>query len=176
MKTDINNYLEYVVSEWMTENEIAIETGLKTEMNEKFIEALAGVYSEHFVKVPDERYDILEGLADKVESLENSLNEQLEANSTQLQENKNLQIELETVKLVEDLSSNQAEKFQSLLENVSFSDVEEFKTKATQLKESYFKSGAGPASKNDDIETDEEFKPVNEESNTPSWIERASQI
>ena len=170
---DVNSYLEYVISEWMTDNEIAIESSLKVEMNEEFITKLSEAFEGHFIKIPDERYDILEGLANKIETLEEELNGQLEVNTRQLKENKELKLEAEIKALSEDLSTNQAEKFKSLVENVSYDDLEEFKTKATQLKESYFKSsGAGPAL----INSDDEVTPVGDSYTIPDYIAKASQI
>jgi len=149
LQNQVNDYLDYVVTEWMQENEIAIENGLKNDMNENFLNGLKGLFSEHFIEIPENRYDILEGLADKVESLEEQLDKQLESNASLLAENKGQTRDKIIVKLSEGLSDNQKEKFASLVEHVASDDLEEFETKALSLKESYFKV-ADPAKETGD--------------------------
>jgi len=148
LQTQVNDYLDYVVTEWMGDNEIAIENGLKNEMNDEFLEGLKGLFTEHYIEVPEGRYDILEGLANKVESLEEKLDTQLEANSTLMAENKGQTKDKIVLKLSEGLSANQAEKFAALVEHVTSDDLTEFETKAQSLKESYFKK-ADPADKDE---------------------------
>lgn len=153
LQNQVNDYLDYVVTEWMTENEIAIDNGLKNEMNEEFLDGLKGLFTEHYIEVPEGRYDILEGLADKVESLEEKLDVQLTANSTLMAENKVQSKDKLIVKLSEGLSDNQTVKFTTLLEHVAADDLEVFETKALALKESYFKV-AVPAKKDDKLNED----------------------
>ena len=134
----VDTYLNYVVEEWMKENELAIERGLKGEIAEDFISGLKTLFEDHYVDIPDEKYDVLEAQSDKITELEKKLNEEMgkvidlkNSNSTLVKE----QVISETTT---DLTDTEIEKFKSLTEDVEFTDEDSFKEKLDTLKESYF--------------------------------------
>ena len=134
----VDTYLNYVVEEWMKENELAIERGLKGEIAEDFISGLKTLFEDHYVDIPDEKYDVLEAQSEKITELEKKLNEEMgkvidlkNSNSTLVRE----QVISETTS---DLTDTEIEKFKSLTEDVEFTDGESFREKLDTLKESYF--------------------------------------
>ena len=134
----VDTYLNYVVEEWMKENELAIERGLKGEIAEDFISGLKTLFEDHYVDIPDEKYDVLEAQSEKITELEKKLNEEMgkvidlkNSNSTLVRE----QVISETTT---DLTDTEIEKFKSLTEDVEFTDGESFREKLDTLKESYF--------------------------------------
>jgi hypothetical protein len=134
----VDAYMNYVVEEWMKENEIAIERGLKGEIAEDFITGLKDLFTEHYIDVPDEKYDILESQSAKIDELEEKINEQIERNAELKSRNAQLVRESVFAAVSADLAATEAEKFKSLAEDVEFSDEETFKAKLDTLKESYF--------------------------------------
>jgi len=134
----VDSYLNYVVEEWMQENKIAIERGIKGEIAEDFISGLKKLFEDHYIDVPDEKYDVLEDQASKIENLEAKLNEQIEKN---VEQNKVVG-ELKRQDIIDEASSDLAdtakEKFNKLAEEVEFSNEDHFKIKVATLKESYF--------------------------------------
>jgi len=134
----VDNYMNYVVEEWMKENEIAIERGLKGEIAEDFISGLKDLFAEHYVDVPDEKYDILGQQSEKIDELEAKLNEQIEKSAELKKSHDVLVRESVFAEISSDLADTEVEKFKSLAEEVEFSDEESFKAKLNQLKESYF--------------------------------------
>ena len=134
----VDAYLEYVCEEWMTENELAIEHGLKTEMTESFLSGMKGLFEEHYVTIPEEKYDVLESMVEKLDDMETKLNEQIEKN---IGLNRRLaESTADTVLSVvsEGLAETQKEKLASLAESVEFESEEEYREKLETLKESYF--------------------------------------
>jgi hypothetical protein len=134
----VDSYLEYVCQEWMTENELAIEHGLKTEMTESFLSGMKGLFEEHYVVIPEDKYDVLESMVEKLDDMETKLNEQIDKN---INLNKRLaestaDVVLSTVS--EGLAETQKEKLASLAESVEFESEEEYREKLETLKESYF--------------------------------------
>ena len=134
----IDSYLEYVAEEWLTENELAVEAGLKTEMTESFLEGMKSLFEEHYVTIPEEKYDVIESMVDKLDDMETKLNEQMMKN---IQLNKRLAESvadgiLESVS--DGLAATQKEKLASLSESVEFESEEEYREKLETLKESYF--------------------------------------
>ena len=160
----VDSYLEYVADEWFEENALAIEHGLKTEMTESFLEGMKGLFEEHYVSIPEEKYDVLESMVDKLDDMETKLNEQIEKN---ISLNKRL---AESVadgildQVSEGLAATQKEKLASLSESVEFESEEEYREKLETLKESYF-SGKAPVAK---TETLSEGVDVSPESYTDS--------
>ena len=136
----VDAYLEYVAEEWMTENELAIEHGLKSEMTESFLQGMRGLFEEHYVSIPEDKYDVLESMVEKLDEMETKLNEQIEKN---ISLNKRLS---ESVaqgifdEISEGLALSQKEKLASLAESVEFESDEEYREKLETLKESYFPS------------------------------------
>ena len=141
----IDSYLEYVAEEWLTENELAVEAGLKTEMTESFLEGMKGLFEEHYVTIPEDKYDVLESMVDKLDDMETKLNEQIDKN---INLNKRLaeSVAGSILESVSDgLASTQKEKLASLAESVEFDSEEEYRDKLETLKESYF--SRSPAAK-----------------------------
>jgi hypothetical protein len=134
----VDAYMNYVVEEWMKENELAIERGLKGEIAEDFITGLKGLFEEHYIDVPDEKYDILEAQSEKIDELESKINEQIEKSASLKKENDQLVRESVFAKVSSDLADTEVEKFKSLAEDVDFNGEESFTEKLNTLKESYF--------------------------------------
>jgi len=134
----VDSYLNYVVEEWMQENKIAIERGIKGEIAEDFISGLKKLFEDHYIDVPDEKYDVLEDQASKIENLEAKLNEQIEKNVEQNKVVGEFKRQDIIDEASEDLADTAKEKFNKLAEEVEFSNEEHFKTKVATLKESYF--------------------------------------
>ena len=134
----VDGYLDYVVGEWMKENELAIERGLKGEIAEDFITGLKALFEEHYIDVPDEKYDILESQAQKIEELEGKLNETI-GKLTEKKQSEDALVRESVIKEVSsDLAETQSEKFASLVEDVEFTDKDSFEEKLNTLKENYF--------------------------------------
>ena len=134
----VDAYMNYVVEEWMKENEIAIERGLKGEIAEDFISGLKNLFTEHYIDVPDEKYDLLGTQAEKIEELESKLNEQIEKSASLKSEKDVLVRESVFAEVASDLADTEVEKFKSLAEDVDFTDEDTFRGKLDTLKESYF--------------------------------------
>jgi len=134
----VDDYMNYVVEQWMSDNELAIERGLKGEIAEDFISGLKGLFEDHYIDVPDEKYDILEANLTKIEELEDKLNKQMEEN-VQLKKAKGELVKESMIADVDDgMTDTETEKFQSLVDDVEFSDEESYKEKLQTIKESYF--------------------------------------
>jgi len=148
----VDSYLEYVADEWFEENQLAVENGLKTEMTESFLEGMKGLFEEHYVQIPEDKYDVLESMVEKLDDMETKLNEQIEKNI-------NLNNRLgESVAdgilgdVSEGLASTQKEKLASLAESVEFESETEYREKLETLKESYFTSRTNsPSSKTESL-------------------------
>ena len=136
----VDSYLEYVSDEWFEENALAVEAGLKTEMTESFLAGMKGLFEEHYVTIPEEKYDVLESMVEKLDDMETKLNEQIEKNislNARLSESVADGI-LDDVS--EGLASTQKEKLASLAESVEFESESQYRGKLETLKESYFNS------------------------------------
>ena len=141
MTENLDQYLDYVVEQWMEENRLAVEQGLKAEMVEDFLKGLKGLFEDHYVEIPDEKVDVVEELAAKTEELESKLNEQIEKNV----ELRGVVEQYNRGQLIESVSNGltdtQKAKFETLAEGIDFSDEESFVNKLTIVKESYFGNG-----------------------------------
>jgi hypothetical protein len=146
----VDSYLNYVVEEWMQENKIAIERGIKGEIAEDFIGGLKKLFEDHYIDVPDEKYNVLEDQASKIEDLEKKLNEEIQKNVELNKSNGELKKEEIIKKSSEDLTDVEAEKFNKLAEEVEYSSEEDFTTKVKTIKESYF--GKKEEAKSNDID------------------------
>ena len=144
----VDDYLSYVVEQWMEENQIAIETGLRAELTEDFIGGLRNLFAEHYIDVPAEKVDLVVELAGKVEELESKLDEEIERGiefkKALIESRKN---EL-TREVTEGLTATQVEKIKSLAESVEFSTEDEYKAKLETIRENYFPSGVKKADEN----------------------------
>ena len=158
----VDGYLSYVVEQWISENEIALESGMKSEILDGFIKGMKDLFAEHYVDVPEERFDLLGDAQEKVEELEKKLNEQLEAN---VELNKSVK-EMEKAEVLSKASDGMAEtdkeKFAGLTEDLSFEDKESFEKKVATIRESYF--ATKPSKKN--VETVVTDEPVQLEEET----------
>ena len=134
----VDTYLNYVVEEWTKENELAIERGLKGEIAEDFISGLKQLFEDHYIDVPDEKYDVLEAQSEKIAELEEKVNSVMEQNISLTTVKSGLVREQVVSEACEDLTDTEIEKFKSLTEDVDFADEESFKAKLDTLKESYF--------------------------------------
>ena len=134
----VDSYLAYVVEEWMKENELALERGIKGEIAEDFISGLKKLFEDHYIDVPDEKYNVLEDQSSKIEELEKKLNESIEKNVELSKENGNFKRQNIIDEASEDLADTQKEKFNKLAEEVEYSNEEDFTAKVKTIKESYF--------------------------------------
>ena len=134
----VDTYLNYVVEEWSKENELAIERGLKGEIAEDFISGLKQLFEDHYIDVPDEKYDILEAQSEKISELEDRLNESIQNSIDLNQHNSSLVREQVISEVSEDLADTEIEKFKSLTQDVDFGNEDSFREKLNTLKESYF--------------------------------------
>ena len=150
----VDTYLNYVVEEWMKENELAIERGLKGEIAEDFISGLKTLFEDHYVDVPDEKYDVLEAQSEKITELEGKLDEAIQSVVTLRKDNGTLVRDKAISEATEDLADTEIEKFKSLTDDVEFTDESSFKEKLGTLKESYFpKTKPVETQTIDDVET-----------------------
>ena len=152
----VDSYLSYVVEEWMKENEIALERGIKGEIAEDFISGLKKLFSEHYIDVPDEKYDVLEAQATKIEDLEKKLNEQIEKNVELNKDNADKTRNEVMAEVGSDLADTQKEKFAKLAEEIEYSNAEDFKKKCETIKESYFGQKKEATESLDDVAADGE--------------------
>ncbi len=145
LTTKVDDYLNYVVEQWLADNEIAIESGLRAELTEEFIAGLRNLFAEHYIDVPTEKVDLVDELATKVEELEGKLNEEIERGvsfAKALVESHKNEI---TREVCEGLTTTQIEKIKSLAESVEFSTEDEYKNKIETIRENYFPSGVKKA-------------------------------
>ena len=152
----VDAYMNYVVEEWMKENEIAIERGLKGEIAEDFISGLKSLFEEHYIDVPDEKYDILGQQSAQIDALEEKLNEQITTLASLKSEKDVLVRESVFAQVASDLADTEIEKFKSLAEDVEFTTEESFTEKLETLKESYFPKQTTVAESVDDVEGHQE--------------------
>ena len=134
----VDNYLEYVAEEWITQNELAIERGIKEEITSSFLSGMKGLFEEHYVEIPEDKYDVLEGMVEKLDDMETKLNEQIEKNlylNGLLSENVADRVFAE---VSSGLAATQKEKLASLSESVEFESESQYRDKLETLKESYF--------------------------------------
>ena len=138
----LDDYLNYVVENWIEKNQLAVERGIKTDVAESFITGLKSLFEAHYINVPDERYDVLDELFESNEQLQEELNDQLEANvalKSQLNETTKAQL---FAHYTQDLADTEVEKFAALAEAISFEDAQTFNNKLSQLHEAYFEHSA----------------------------------
>ena len=138
LTTKVDTYLNYVCEEWTKENELAIERGLKGEIAEDFISGLKQLFEDHYIDVPNEKYDVLEAQSEKISQLEAKLNEAIEKNVSMKTDNAKLVREQVISEMSSDLAETEIEKFKSLTEDVDFEDEASYKEKLETLKENYF--------------------------------------
>ena len=161
LATKVDDYMNYMAEEWMKENTLAVEKGLRAEIVEDFITGLKGLFEEHYIDIPEEKVNVVEELTTRVEELEDSLNEQINA-SIQLKKELNEKIKTEAIHAVcEGLTQTQVEKMKQLAESVEFTSEEEFADKVVTIRESYFENqvkSANSSALNEEITVEEEDK------------------
>mgnify|MGYP003136728540 CR=1 FL=1 len=153
MTSKLDDYLNYVVEEWMKENELAVESGIRTEVAESFMDGLKGLFESHYISVPDEKYDLLEASLTKVTEMETQINEQIQRNielKKELLENTCAGIFTE---VSAGLVDTEVEKLRSLAEGIEYDDADQYKEKLNVLKESYFDKSNPDASNYDEAQT-----------------------
>ncbi len=148
----LDTYLEYVCDEWINENALAIEHGLKTEMTESFIQGMKGLFEDHYVSIPEDRYDVIESMVDKLDEMEAKLNEQIERNVALNRRLAESVADVIFADVAEGLALSQKDKLASLAENVEFDSEENYREKLVTLRESYFPTRPA-GTQRDDSET-----------------------
>jgi len=139
----VDSYLEYVADEWINENALAIEQGLKTEMTESFLEGMKGLFEDHYVSIPEEKYDVIESMVDKLDEMEEKLNEQINRNVALNRRLAESVADVIFADVSEGLALSQKDKLASLAENVEFDSEADYREKLVTLRESYFPSNTG---------------------------------
>ena len=167
LKDRVDSYLEYVADEWIAENQLAVESGLKEEMTESFISGMKSLFEEHYVTIPEEKYDVIESMVDKLDEMEGKLNEQIEKN---IALNKRLAESVSDVvfaDVTEGLAQTQKDKLASLVENVEFESEEAYREKLGTLRESYFPTQRAQRNETENL-TEEAGSPVETTTHSPS--------
>ena len=164
----VDAYLEYVADEWIADNQIAVESGLKSEMTDSFLTGMKSLFEEHYVSVPEDKYDVIESMVDKLDEMEGKLNEQIEKNVALNRRLAESSADVVFGEVTEGLASTQKEKLATLVEKVEFESESDYREKLVTLKESYFPSNAG--SQRDKSEN------LSEETNTPTYQDISSSM
>ena len=139
MAEEVNGTVNYAIGQWVEQNQVAIDRGIKNEITEDFIAGLKGLFEEHYISIPDDKVDVVEGMAESIREMEERLDEQVKAN-VKLQNRLNESAKLNILNTVsEGLADTQKDKLAALAEGVEFTTEEEFSKKVTTIKESYFK-------------------------------------
>ena len=152
----LDSYLEYVADEWVQENKLAVENGIKGEMTESFLNGMKQLFEDHYVTIPEEKYDVLESMVDKLDEMEGKLNEQIEKNVSLNKRLAESESDVILADVAEGLAVSQKEKLASLAENVEFESESDYREKLDTLKESYFPSGKTSAPKSNSENLSEE--------------------
>ena len=134
----VDSYLEYVADEWLQENQLAVEQGLKTEMTESFLTGMKSLFEDHYVTIPEDKYDVIESMVDKLDEMENKLNEQIDRNVALNRRLAESSSDVIFAEVTEGLALSQKDKLASLAENVEFESEEDYREKLVTLRKSYF--------------------------------------
>jgi hypothetical protein len=180
IKTELNDrvdsYLEYVADEWFTENCLAIEQGIKAELTESFIQGMKGLFEDHYVEIPEDKYDVLDSMVEKLDEMETKLNEQIE---------KNVSLNKRLSESVADgifeqvsggLAATQKDKLASLAESVEFESESEYRGKLETLKESYFPTYKSPRSKPENLSEGVDSSPESISGTMASYLNTLSRF
>ncbi len=172
----VDSYLEYVADEWFTENCLAIEQGLKAELTESFIQGMKGLFEDHYVEIPEDKYDVLDSMVEKLDEMETKLNEQIE---------KNVSLNKRLSESVADgifeqvsggLAATQKDKLASLAESVEFESESEYRGKLETLKESYFPTYKSPRSKPENLSEGVDSSPESISGTMASYLNTLSRF
>ena len=146
LSEEVDGTVNYAIGQWMEQNQVAVDRGIRNEITEDFIAGLKGLFEEHYISIPDEKVDVVEGMADSIREMETRLDEQVKAN-VKLQNTLNETAKINILNTVsEGLADTQKEKLAALAEGVEFVSADDFSKKVTTIKESYFKETAAPQS------------------------------
>ena len=162
----LDSYLEYVADEWVAENQLAVEHGLKTEMTESFLEGMKKLFEDHYVTIPEEKYDVIENMVDKLDDMESKLNEQIEKNVALNRRLAESTADVIFAEVTEGLAQTQRDKLATLVENVDFESENGYREKLETLKESYFPTKGTP-------NTQSKSENLNEESEAVDYSSKA---
>jgi len=154
MTDKVDQYVTYIAEEWMKDNAIEVESGLRTEMTESFLAGLKTLFEEHYVEIPEDKVEVVESLAEKVEELEAKLNEEIDSKVAMKKTIEEMKAQKILDELTEGLAETQKEKFRALAENIEYADNDEFKKKLEVIKESYFKTSEKVIDKEDELISD----------------------
>ena len=164
----VDGYLEYVADEWMQENALQVEAGLKTEMTESFLEGMKSLFEEHYVTIPEEKYDVLNSMVDKLDEMESKLNEQIDRNVALNRRLAESNADGVFTAVAEGLADTQKEKLATLAENVEFESETDYREKLVTLKESYFPTKtSAPKSTSENLSEEVSTDEVISEETTP---------
>jgi hypothetical protein len=172
----VDSYLEYVSEEWFTENQLAVEHGLKTELTESFLSGMKGLFEEHYVTIPDDKYDVLESMVEKLDDMETKLNEQIEKNITLNSRLGESVADGILSNVSEGLASTQKEKLASLAESVEFESEESYREKLEVLKESYFTSKPTASTKSENLSEGVDIAPENVQGTMGAYLNTLSRF
>lgn len=175
----VDGYLDYVVEQWMSDNEVAIENGLKNDIFEGFIQGMKGLFEEHYIEVPEERFDVVGDLQEQVNFLESKLDETLETNVEMAKQLNEMARDSITDEFCSDMTDTEVEKFTALAEELSYEGIDSYTSKLQIIKENYF--GKKPAGFVDSVVTDSpvqltEETNVNIDANVARYLETFNRI
>ena len=176
LKERVDSYLEYVADEWIAENQLSVEQGLKTEMTESFLSGMKELFEAHYVTIPEDKYDVLDSMVEKLDDMETKLNEQIEKN---IHLNQRL---AESVadgifdEVSEGLAATQKEKLASLAESVEFESEEEYREKLEMLKESYFSAVKTPKAKTETLSEQVDVAPESVSGTMAAYLRTLSAV
>jgi len=173
----VDSYLEYVADEWFAENQLAVEAGLKEELTESFMTGLKGLFEEHYVTIPEEKYDVLESMVEKLDDMETKLNEQIEKNVSLNQRLAGATADSIFDSVSEGLADTQKEKLASLSESVEFESETEYREKLETLKESYFPTAKTPTiAKTETLSEGMEAAPESHSASMAAYLKSMSMV
>ena len=173
----VDSYLEYVADEWFAENQLAVESGLKEELTESFMTGLKGLFEEHYVSIPEEKYDVLESMVEKLDDMETKLNEQIEKNVSLNQRLAGATADSIFESVSDGLADTQKEKLASLSESVEFESDTEYREKLETLKESYFPTAKAPTTaKTETLSEGMEAAPESHSASMAAYLKSMSMV
>jgi len=173
----VDSYLEYVASEWLEENALAVESGLKTEITESFMDGMKSLFEAHYVSMPEEKYDVLENMVQKLDDMETKLNEQIERNIALNKKLSESAADRIFGEVSEGLAVSQKDKFATLAESVEFESEENYREKLVTLRKSYFPEHAGtPADETENLKEEANFQEVTHSRSMDAYLRALSNV
>ena len=173
----VDSYLEYVASEWLEENALAVESGLKTEITESFMDGMKNLFEAHYVSMPEEKYDVLESMVQKLDDMETKLNEQIERNIALNQKLSESSADRIFGEVAEGLALSQKDKFATLAESVEFESEANYREKLVTLRKSYFPEHASaPADETENLTEEANFQEVNNSPSMDAYLRALSTV